>query len=599
MKKTMKYLYLTVLAGCLIFPAKAQQPAKIDSSSVNREMTLEKEYNPTIRDAVKINQLPELREPQAPKSKVEFSNYAVPYEIRSGLNLLNPQSFLSDLNYSKYKGYATAGISTLLDINGDLGYQILNSKKDFLSLFASHRSSNSNVTNLQIDTTQKFKINDNWIGLNFLHKFDKVKLNIDAKYTYSAFDYSGLSSAFASGIIMEEPYLTMNAFPNQVNNLFEIHAGVLSDEASVKNYKINATYTRYGQEYMLTTIESGRKENRILIDGDFHTKFNSTMGLGLAGGLKNYSYSLPNRFKGLDDLVSEYWGNSNYSVLSLNPYFYFEGDNWDLLLGGKIDFEFGGSKKGIAAPTIRFNYYPTDQFLFYVIADGGRKDNSNYNTFYENRYVNPVFKIWDSRTFLDGTAGIKFLPIRNLSVDIFGGYKMTLDEHFYLYSTIYPDADGLAGTTLIPDYQDANTLKGGADIKYILQDVFEIDLKGVYYNWDITTKPEVFFSEEYLQAWHKPNFVADLNAAYRLSAIPLRFNLAYHGEFGRKTTPPINSLNFDMKDINDLSLKATYSVNKFFSAYLSTNNLLFQKQDIWYGYPAQNFNIMAGISVLF
>jgi hypothetical protein len=283
-----------------------------------------------------------------------------------------------------------------------------------------------------------------------------------------------------------------------------------------------------------------------------------------------------------------------------------EDDNLDLLLGGKVAVEFGGRKKVVAAPTIRFNYYPTDQFVFYVVADGGRNDNSNYNTFYENRYVNPSYKIWDSRTSFDGTAGIKFLPIRNLSVDIFGGYKITMDEHFYLpYTNLFytddyfPPDYSKAGTVANPEYKDANTLKGGADIKYVFQDIFEIDLKGVYYKWNIITKPEAVFPEEYLQAWHKPNFVADLNMAYRLSAIPLRFNLAYHGEFGRKTIPPINRSGFDMKDINDLSAKATYSFSKFLSAYLSTDNLLFQKYDIWYGYPAQNFNIMAGINVLF
>jgi hypothetical protein len=393
------------------------------------------------------------------------------------------------------------------------------------------------------------------------------------------------------------PVYEINTFPNQANNLFEVHAGISSDQENKVNYKFNAGYTLYKQKYGNTTAETGKKENRILADGDIHKDFNSTMGIGLAGAFKNYAYSsLPE----LSVLDYENLGNLNYSVLSLNPYYYLEGDNMNLLLGGKIDVEFGGREDVVVAPTVKFNYYPSDQFLFYLITDGGRKDNSNYNSFYENRYIHPWLRLWDSRTPLDGTAGIKFLPLRNLSVDVFGGYKITMDEHFFapMMGTV-SSGKNLYGTALSAYFEDANTIKAGANVKYAFQDIFEIDLKGVYYKWDITTKEENPASYNYRQAWNKPNLVADLNTAYRISSIPLRFNLLYHGEFGRKTMSPIYGIDSKMKDINDLSLKATYSFTKFFSAYLSANNLLFQKYDIWYGYPAQNFNIMAGINVLF
>jgi hypothetical protein len=600
--KTMKHVYVAIISVCFLLPAQAQT-AKKDSVSVNREMTLEKEYNPTIQDATKLNQLPELREPQAPKSKVEFSNYAVPYEVQSGLTYLKPKAYLSGLNYSKYRGYLTAGVSTFVDVNADLGYQILNSGKDHLGIFASHRSSNSDVTNLQLDANQEFKLNDTWGGLNFQHNFGTVKLNLDTKYTYSDFNYSGLYSDFMK-ILLSSTYpppsnygFEINSYPNQVDNLFEAHAGISSDEANKTNYQVNATYTLFKQKYGSTLDATGEKENRILIDWDFHKNFNSTMGGGLTGFFKNYSYS------SLQD-DSNITGNSNYAALSLNPYFYLEGDNLDLLVGGKVDVEFGGRKKVVGAPTVRFNYYPSDQFLFYVIADGGRKDNSRYNSFYENRYTEPWLRLWDSRTPLDGTAGIQFLPLRNLSVDIFGGYKITMDEHFFVPYYGFNSGD-LYGTACDAYFEDAHTIKAGADIKYAFQDIFEIDLKGVYYKWDIQSDDEI--SSDYRQAWSKPNFVADLNMAYRITPIPLKFNLMYHGELGRKTLTSISnpySSAFlpdivNMKDIHDLSLKATYTVNNIFSAYLSTNNLLFQKYDIWYGYPAQKFNIMAGLSILF
>jgi hypothetical protein len=579
-----------------MFSAQAQIVR--NDSLLNREMTLEKEYNPTIKDAVKLNQLPELREPQAPKSKVEFSNYAVPYAVQNGLVYLKPQVYLSDINYSKYRGYLTAGLGTLMNIDADLGYQLLNSGTDHLSVFASHRSGSNDVTNLQIEEKQKFKLNDTWGGIDFLHNFGTVKVSLDTKYTYSSFNYSGLSHII-TGAPGPVPY-SINTFPNQVNNLFEMHAGIASEEANKLNYKINAAYTRFGQKYYETTREPGRKENRILIDWDFHKNFNSTMGSGFAGFFKNYAYSsLLEWLKESDNLAP--YGNSNYSILSLNPYFYLEGDNLDLTLGGKVDVEFGGRNKVVGAINLLFNYYPSDYFLFYVKTDGGRKDNSNYASFYENRYVSPYYRVWDSRTPLDGTVGLKFLPVSTLSLAVFGGYKITMDEHFYLHSSNYPRTDAISGTVLYPEYQDANTFKLGADINYALPDFFEVGIKGVYYQWEIKEKqsPDNY---RVFGAWHKPRFVADLHTAYRFPLFPLRFDLSYHAEYGRKSLDylvPVDGGIVKMKDIHDLSLKATYPITDFFSAYLSTNNLLFQKYDIWYGYPAQNFNIMGGISFLF
>jgi outer membrane cobalamin receptor len=54
-----------------------------------------------------------------------------------------------------------------------------------------------------------------------------------------------------------------------------------------------------------------------------------------------------------------------------------------------------------------------------------------------------------------------------------------------------------------------------------------------------------------------------------------------------------------MDNINDLNLGAHYNINESFSIQLKANNLLLQKYDIWYGYPAQGFNVMGGFTFKF
>jgi len=585
----MKPIFLIIFALCCLLPLRAQNTTRSDSL-MNRELILEKEYNPTIRDAVKISQFPELREPKASKSAVEFSNYTTPYDVRSKPVPLSPQAYLTDMNFSKYRGYLTGGISSLIDIDGDLGYRILDSDQDRLSAFLSHRSSACNVSYLQNVSysqetgKQQFKINDNWGGLNYMHDFGDIKFLADAKYTYSAFNYYGLTVG------------TFNKSSNQVDRLLEACLGISSERRGEFDYKINIGYTNFQQKYGGSIGESGSKENRVLIDGDIRKMISSSMGVDLSGFIKTYSYS--NRFRILNKSTTNYW------TFSLKPSIYWEDININFLLGAKMEVEVGGRKKVVVSPAVRFNYYPSSWLLFYLLADGGRKDNSLYNLFYENRYVDPLIRVMDSRSPLDATAGVKFTPLSTMNVDIFGGYTIMKDEHFF-----YPNmgtgsyfVDGvsmLSGNGMAPIYENANTLKLGTDIKYTFQDIYELEIKGVYYHRMISADRNRNYAIP-RRAWNKPDFEINLNGYYRLPGLPLRFDLSYLGAYGRKAIDSSNSLRvIKMNDIHDLSGKVTYSFTPNFSVYVSSNNTLFSRYDLWWGYPAQGFNIMGGLSVLF
>jgi hypothetical protein len=273
-----------------------------------------------------------------------------------------------------------------------------------------------------------------------------------------------------------------------------------------------------------------------------------------------------------------------------------EGDHFDLMLGFKADFELGGRKKFVIAPNVRFNYNPSDAFTFYVLALGGRNDNSNYNMFFENRYMNSFQRVLDSRTYLDGTVGLIYLPVSNISLDVFTGYEITKDEHFFNAS---PGFVFDMGMFMVADQGTANVAKIGARINYTLQDLLGINVNGVFYDWDVINSDENIIPAPMIDAWHKPRFELGTNIYFHTPHIPLRVDLGFKGLFGRKEKDTLTSTVFKMKNVYDLSVKTSYAFTPCFSAYLSTNNLLFQKYDIWYGYPVQKFNIMGGISLMF
>ena len=616
MKKNRLFIIALLATG---FSLSAQaQGAKQDSVSINRELTLEKEYTPSLNDAFKINQLPEMKEPDAPKSKVEFSNYTIPYSISPYLSILNPNSYHTELMTTKQRGYLNAGVSSLLDVNGDLGYQILNSDKDYLSIFASHRSSSNKVSYLQNDKKQRMKINDNLGGINYSHNFEKVKFFADAQYTFSAFNYYGAYPIYIENGT-ESMGFGMNK--NQVNNMLQTHLGIASRYNDPVSYKVNIAHTLFDQKYGYDKTLGGRRENRIMGDADLRATLNSTTEIGVKGYVKSYINNLPwdyipeqetNIAWGNEDGTTSYYqipseeesirkANKNYTSLSASPYLTFEGGSWDAQLGLSLNAQLGGTTNVLVAPDIYFNWRPANEFHLYLLAGGGIKDNSNYNMYYENRYVAPYYRIKDSRSPLDATLGVNFSLLPNVSMEVFTGYKITNDEHFYISKHLSEFSSNIImGQFVAPQYLKARTFKLGGSIQYAYQDVFDLGLKVAYYKHATKKSREDMDNPIFgkSKAWNSPVFTSDLNLGFKVPSVPLRFDLAYHLEAGRKYFAYFTS-GRNMKDIHDLSVKGNYSFNKTVSVYVATNNLLFQEYDLWYGYPAQSFNVMGGLNIKF
>ena len=78
----------------------------------------------------------------------------------------------------------------------------------------------------------------------------------------------------------------------------------------------------------------------------------------------------------------------------------------------------------------------------------------------------------------------------------------------------------------------------------------------------------------------------------------LSASLDYYLATGRKTT--MDQINDNkMKNINELDLTGAYNFNDTFGLYLKLNNVLFQKYELYSGYPLQKFSAMIGVNINF
>ena len=110
--------------------------AQVRSDSLRREVTIEKDFTPIVRDASKINTLPEVEAPTVTKQSIRYSDWTVPAPLEPRAVLLAPGGFGEKPEENQSRGYVDFGIGNYLNMVGNAGYRILQNDKDKLGVFA-------------------------------------------------------------------------------------------------------------------------------------------------------------------------------------------------------------------------------------------------------------------------------------------------------------------------------------------------------------------------------------------------------------------------------------------------------------------------------
>lgn len=585
--KSTKVLCVIAMLGCAS-GIMAQEEVNKEEKNLNREMTLEREYDPSVQDANKVNTLPAVKEPTVKKRAIDYAVFAVPTEPEKQISVLPSGKIMADMDYNKRRGYLNLAAGMNLNINGDFGYHILSTEKDNLNVYLSHRSTNGNIDYIQIDDKVKAKLNDNLGGLNYKHKFEKAVFNIGAKYGYSGFNYYGLpvtGNLEEAGTNLDLADRTTN----QVNQTIGANIGIESeDEEAPFGYMVDFDYINFSHKYGADAKSDGPTENTFELKFNLFAPFGGNQRIGLAGLAEYFSYNLPERCS-----------FENHAEVILNPYYTIEGDIWNLKLGAKAMIVTGENSKFAASPDIAFDVEVADKTVFYLKADGKLYSNSMYETALVNRYVNPTEELMPSRNWLDANLGIKSGVVPGFWFDVFAGYKITSSDVLYLPSRVF-EQDGFGN--FAEAMSDINTKRffAGVNLKYNYQKLFEINLKGVYNNWKANYGDSWIGGEanaELDRVWGKPT--AEINAGVTVRPIDkLAVDVNYYLATERYTQLGGNE-EVNLNNINELNIRGMYNINKTFSVNVQLNNVLFQKYDIYYGYPAQGFNLMGGINVNF
>src|SRR5690554_5439708 len=123
--------------------------AQTQDSLLKGQMELEREFNPTLLDADKINSLPALREPTIQKANTNYSTWAGRVTPPIEISLPRPGSIMTDIPFSTKKGYLFLNAGNYANINGAFGYRLVEDEKNNLSFSFLHNSTNGDISYVQ------------------------------------------------------------------------------------------------------------------------------------------------------------------------------------------------------------------------------------------------------------------------------------------------------------------------------------------------------------------------------------------------------------------------------------------------------------------
>ncbi|MCQ2217506.1 MAG: hypothetical protein MJZ33_03345 [Paludibacteraceae bacterium] len=576
-----RFLYTVgaLMGGSLLASAQTAQT----DTTISRDIEIVKEYNPVIKEAGKINTMPELKTIDTKKITPSYSVWTSSFDPRADVVPTLDYALAKEPESNPYASdyFAKVGVGNYTSFLGEVYAPLYKTDKWLVDIYGKHNSTMSDITlsddlysGLAKDVESDAYANDNRIRASLLRSYRRSELSAFSTFGYNKFRYYGYDSfvgqASQNGAGSYDGY--MQAFHNFDLNLRYKTKGYVEKW----KYDLQANYQRFSNRNDVV-------ENTIYTNfmGDYKMESSS---LSAVFEMYNIIMDVPSDssylydFKNMDNAAS-------HTILKISPSYRFESNRGVFHIGVKGVFGIGQGRPGTIIPDIYGNIKILDDALYLYAGITGDYRVNNYRSLTAlNPYIAPDVRVEDTYVPIDFYLGAKANVLKKVNLDAFVGYKVLNNPYFFVNKGI----DSLYHHTFDVVYdKDAGLFNAGLTAIYNWTDKLGLTLQTKYYAWSL---------DKVDKAWQKPTFELDFKTSYQITDY-LRTELSYEFSGGRYALVDGRSLSMD--NIHDLSLGVNYSVLSFANLFLNLNNILASEYQNWYGYTAQRFNLMGGISLHF
>ena len=602
--------------GCWLLAVSFSAYAQKDST-LNRSVTVERDFQPVIQTAGKIATKPAIIELTLEPTDVEHTEYKADIKPEAVFNpLLSQPTRFGDRK--GYNGYVTGAVGHPNSLF-DFGYHLNDGKKSILDVYAHHRGEWGLAT-----------LSKSVLGLTYTHNYSNCDLYFGLNggniyyYKYGHwYDYTTPHGMWEKNSVA---YNRQPLTDRDITSLWTAEAfiGVKANAKQELQYQAQTGYKIFSKP---GAVNEHQIRTKAFVDWSSEEHH-----VGAKLYVQNNFLQLGSLATVIDDTL--YRSRHN---LRMEPYYEYEGTRVRVHVGVNLDVNFGRGQNELSA-TKNISFGPSPHLFLeaqiaknwltlYADVQGSHGLGSLQEYMEENRYrlihAGIIEPHAASYTPVDAELGFRIRPYRDLLFEIHGGYAYMMHQDVWVANTDSASITiGGVNRKLMGqgDFSYLHTKyqrgKVGGQMYYHYQDIVRIALAGDYYfwygsipvydrpNWEVHLRVDGKINENW--SLYSDNHLAGSRLALAYNAttdtytnqilrptIDLNLGLQYDTwvNVGKKAK--------DAKTAKDGTQIVRPEPKPNLTFFFQLNNWLHRKNEYFYGYRSQGINFLAGVTFRF
>jgi hypothetical protein len=532
-----------------------------NANSLSEEIVVTTAYKPVLADAVKIRRNPDLEDKTPFKAPLTYITLDKRLERNTEIHQLDPMRMPKEQDSVPSNNYARIGVGNLKTTFGEA--YIDNGKDNALQVggYAKHIAQSGSSIYKQNESRDE-------VGV-----FGK---SITDDNTFSGRINYNRRGTYFYGFDPANPPTTFNPAKQ--------HFSTLSGEGEItKNYKDvpnDFTYAVKVDGYLWNNAFQA-KENNLVVSGFLNETIKQFYaGLGASVDLSTQK----------DSLYSY-----NNSIVRLNPYLKFQGDNYKIDAGLNLVREFGFSQRVFIFPAAKLELQVIPKYVRLFAEIKGDVNKSSLRDFSEtNPFIEDNIAIKNSVDKLDIALGLK----GTLAPGV--GFKATIFRNSIKDMPLFVSDFSATNNKFGVIYDNGNSrvsgFNGELDVK--ISDDLDIFGRVEFRDYQMASEAE---------PWNLPKFKLTAGTTIHITKqLSINGTLLFRGNaYDRiftsslSSTPAATPTIIPISSFADLSGGIEYRITNRISIFGQVNNILNTTNQVWLYYPNYGFNIFGGVGFHF
>jgi hypothetical protein len=546
----------TIISAVLVLFITANSSFAQDNK-LTKEVQVVRPYEPTISDAFKLNQLPQIEDTIRIVPTFVYNLALRPVSMEFPVNPIPAARMVAEPLSRISKGYAKLGFGNFAMPLAEVYFTNERSKDYSYGGWFQHKSSFSKV---KLDNNDRVDAAFSVTNFSLFGKriFDKSVLDTRASFNRFGYGFYGNDAPVLPTEVDDQA--------QQKINIGVSYYSTHSDSTHL-NYYLRTNFSNFTDKFDM-------QQNSFSIAANFDKFFN----IEKIGGSIELIHHMNNA-----NLAP-----ANNSIFSFGPWIGFYGKQWRAKAGVNATLDF--NEIGTQA-----NFYPIAMLSYDIISNyvipyfqfSGYLENNSYSKIMaENPWIQPGLNVWNTSHKFIMKGGVKGNLSPRVAYNVSAKYSL-IDSAYFFVNPVDPTNtflenrfDVALDNIQFKQFSGELTIAPTSKIKLFFQAEFNI------YTMQDLDKP-----------WHKPNFIGRSLISYNIQdKILLKSTIFYEG---KRFIQSVDSSPIEIKGIADFNLGIEYRYNSRVSAFIDFNNITSNRYHVWNLYPSQGFNMIAGATYAF